>query len=151
MKNLYQKLATFAKYHLSQNHFLVELQVQVCNFTKKRLHCKCFPVNFISVTAIIFLEKLMSIENLREKRSTQRVFRTLIIIYIFWNLCFLLISYQKPNCFAENPIFKKLLWSKTVYYNQNFESSNIFKITRSHCTNCTRNISFKNEARVVQT
>ena len=148
MKNLYQKLAKFSKYHLHQSPFLVELQVQVCNFTKKRFHCKCFPVNFIWATASIFVEKIMLIENLREQRSTQRVFRTLIIIYVFWNLCFLLISYQKPNCFDENPIFKKLLWSKTGYYNQNFESSNIFKITKSHCM---RNIYFKNEARMVQT
>ena len=146
MKNLYQDLAKFAKYHLRQSPFLVELPVQVCNFTKKRLYCKCFPVNFIWATASIFLEKLMSIENLREQRSTQRVVRTLIIIYTFWNLCFSLNSYQRPNCFAENPIFKKLLWSKTGYYNHNFESSNIFKIIKSQCI---RNIYFKNEAQVV--
>ena len=55
MKNLFQKLVKFAKYHLRESPFLVKLQVYVRNFTKKRLHCKCFPVNFTKFFGVAIL------------------------------------------------------------------------------------------------
>ena len=77
-----KKFRKIHRKHLCQSLFLIKLQTQTCNFIKKRLWYRCFPMNFVKLLRTPFLT-----EHLR---------------------C--LASFYKETVMLQNDILQKIVW-----------------------------------------
>ena len=53
-----KNFANFTGKHLRWSLFLIKLEAQTCNFIKKRLQNRCFPVKFAKFCKHLFLQKI---------------------------------------------------------------------------------------------
>ena len=119
----FKNFTNFTEKHQYQSLFLKKAtDLQVCNFIKKKLQCRCFPVKLVKFqrtsTLMNIYERVLLKTSTLEKKNHLSIFYlqnyVLIIITITFEALKFLLSFSADKVFA-NLFFKNILSSLMCY------------------------------------